>query len=37
MILLKFLIQKEFASEVVTIAVNLFTDTLELTQQLESA
>jgi len=37
MILLKFLIQKEFASEVVTIAVNLFTDTLELNQQLESA
>jgi len=29
------LIQKEFASEVDTIAVNLFTDTLELNQQLE--
>jgi len=37
MILLKFLIQKEFASEVDTIAVNLSTDTLELNQQLESA
>jgi len=37
MILLKFLIQKEFASEVATIAVNLFTDPLELNQQPESA
>ena len=36
MILLKFLIQKEFASEVDTIAVNLFTDTLELNQPLDA-
>ena len=35
MILLKFLIQKEFASEVVTMAVNLFTDILELNQPQE--
>jgi len=37
MILLKFLIQKEFALEVGIIAANLSTDTLELNQPLELA